>query len=95
MRQVWSATDSEQVYSPNLEAAFQFMLEHPLISDSPGTPPFKFIMAARFLKRNAPHLFQVSQIGAESENNTDRWLWDFLGAPETSLEGRANFDKPA
>lgn len=32
-----AATDSEQVYSPNLEAAFRFILEHPLISDSPGS----------------------------------------------------------
>jgi hypothetical protein len=88
MRQVSSATDSEQVYSPNLEAAFQFILEHPLISDSPGSQSFKFIMAARFLKRNAPHLFQVRQIGAESENHTDRWLWDLLSAPETPAKGR-------
>lgn len=82
MREVLSATDSEQVYSPNLQAAFQFILEHPLISDSPGSRSFKFMMAARFLKRNAPHLFQVRQIGAESEKHTDRWLWDFLSAPE-------------
>jgi hypothetical protein len=83
-----AVTDSEQVYSPHLEAAFQFMLENPLISDSPGSQSFKFMMAARFLKRNAPHLFQVRQIGAESENHTDRWLWDFLNALENSGEGR-------
>lgn len=88
MQQVSTAPHSEQVYSPNLEAAFQFILEHPLISDSPGSQSFKFIMAARFLKRNAPHLFQIRQIGAESENQTDRWLWDFLSAPETPTEGR-------
>ena len=91
MRQVWSATDSEQVYSPNLGAAFQFMLEHPLISDSPGSQSFKFILVARFLKRNAPHLFQVRQIGSESEKGTDRWLWDFLCAPETSVEERGGY----
>jgi hypothetical protein len=85
-----AATDSERVYSPNLEAAFQFILEHPLISDSPGSQSFKFMMAARFLKRNAPHLFQVRQIGAESENQTDRWLWDFLSARETSQDGSGN-----
>ncbi|HYY28294.1 MAG TPA: hypothetical protein VE860_10135 [Chthoniobacterales bacterium] len=88
---MWSATDSEQVYSPNLEAAFQFMLEHPLISASPGSLSSKFILVARFLKRNAPHLFQVRQIGAESENSTDRWLWDFLSAPETSVDRRGGY----
>jgi hypothetical protein len=70
--------DSEISYSPNLEAAFKLILEDPAISGSPERPSLIFIRAARFLKRNAPHLFQIREMGARSQNRMDRWLWDFL-----------------
>jgi hypothetical protein len=41
-------------------------------------PSFQFITAARFLKTHAPHLFEIHEMGAESENRMDRWLWDIL-----------------
>jgi hypothetical protein len=69
---------SEISYSPSLEAAFNFILEHPAISGSFERPSFQFITAARFLKNNAPRLFQIRETGAELENRMDRWLWDFL-----------------
>ena len=56
---VWSRMDSEISYSPNLEAAFKLILEDPAISGSLERPSLIFIRAARFLKRNAPHLFQI------------------------------------
>jgi hypothetical protein len=76
---VWARIDSEIWYSPSLEAAFRHILEDPTISRSPERLSFKFVKAARFLKNNAPHLFQIREMGAELENGMDRWLWDFLG----------------
>jgi hypothetical protein len=67
-----------EIYSPTLEAAFKFILEDPTISSSVERVSFQFITAARFLKHDAPHLFQVREMGAESENRMDRWLWDLL-----------------
>jgi hypothetical protein len=75
---VWSRTDSEIPYSPKLEGAFKLILENPVISGSPERPSLVFIRAARFLKSNAPHVFQIRKMGARSENRMDRWLWDFL-----------------
>lgn len=69
---------SEISYSPSLEAALEFILQDPLISSSMDRPSFQFIRAARFLKSNAPHLFQVREMGNGPENQMDRWLWDFL-----------------
>jgi hypothetical protein len=70
--------DSEIRYSPSLDAAFKFILEDSAISGSPERPSFEFLRAARFLKNNAPHLFQIREMGAETENRMDRWLWNFL-----------------
>lgn len=75
---VWSRMDSEIPYSPKLEAAFKLILENLAISGSPERPSLIFIRAARFLKNNAPHVFQIREMGARSENRMDRWLWDFL-----------------
>jgi hypothetical protein len=74
----WSRMDSEISYSPNLEAAFKLILEDPAIAGSPERPSQVFIRSARFLKSNAPHLFQIREMGARFENRMDRWLWDFL-----------------
>jgi hypothetical protein len=72
---------SEISYSPNLEATFEFILGNSLISGSRDRPSFPFITTARFLKNNAPHLFQIREMGAELENHMDRWLWDLLNQP--------------
>ncbi len=74
----WSRMVSEIAYSPSLGAALKFALEDPRISALLERQAFQFISAARFLKDSAPHLFQIHQMGAESENRMDRWLWDFL-----------------
>ena len=39
---------------------------------------FKFIRVARFLKDNAPHAFQIREMGTDAKNSMDRWLWDLL-----------------
>ena len=70
--------DGDASYSPKLQFAFKLVLEDPVISSSPESPFLKFIQAARFLKSHAPHLFQIREMGATSENRMDRWLWDFL-----------------
>jgi hypothetical protein len=69
---------SEISYSQSLVLAFEFILKNTSISDRQDTPSFQFITAARFLKKNAPHLFQIREMGAKSENRMDRWLWDLL-----------------
>ena len=69
---------SEISYSPSLEVTFEFILQTFSVSASRETPSFQFITAARFLKTNAPHLFQIREMGAKSENRMDRWLWDLL-----------------
>jgi hypothetical protein len=79
---LWSQMDSEVSYSPKLQGALKFMMEDPAISSSPERPSFKFIKAAKFLKHHAPHLFQIREMGAKSENRMDRWLWDFLDQSE-------------
>ena len=76
--------DSEISYSAKLQVAFKLMLEDPAISSSPERSSFKFIKAARFLKNQAPHLFQIRKMGAKPENRMDRWLWDFLEQSETA-----------
>jgi hypothetical protein len=60
------------------ELLTNFIRRHPAISSTPEIPSLKFIKAARFLKNNAPHPFQIREMGAKSEDNMDRWLWDFL-----------------
>ena len=69
---------SEVSYSQGLERTFEFILKNSPTSDAQDKPPFHFITAARFLKNNAPHLFQIREMGANSENRMDRWLWDLL-----------------
>jgi hypothetical protein len=69
---------SEISYSPSLEATIEFILRDSTISNPLDTPSYRFITAARFLKNNAPHLFQIHEMGAKSENRMDRWLWDLL-----------------
>jgi hypothetical protein len=69
---------TEMSYSPSLVVAFTFILQDPSISALPERPSFQFITTARFLKNNAPHLFQIREMGAELENRMDRWLWDLL-----------------
>jgi hypothetical protein len=69
---------SEVSYSHGLERTFEFLLKNSSSSNSQDTPSFQFITAARFLKSNAPHLFQIREMGAKSENRMDRWLWDLL-----------------
>jgi hypothetical protein len=70
---------SEISYSQRLETALKFILQDPSIPSPVERPTFRFITAARFLKNNAPHLFEIREMGAESENRMDRWLWDLLG----------------
>jgi hypothetical protein len=69
---------SQLSYSPSLEAAVQLILAHPVFEDELETSSFKFIRAARFLKDNAPHVFQIREMRAGNKNSMDRWLWDLL-----------------
>jgi hypothetical protein len=74
----WSQIVSEISYSPSLEATFKFIMHDPAIPPLLDRPSVQFITAARFLKSNAPYLFQVREMGAKSENHMDRWLWDII-----------------
>jgi hypothetical protein len=49
-------------YSPSLLAATKFIFDYPPFVDVEGTFSFKFIRVARFLKDNAPHVFQITRI---------------------------------
>jgi hypothetical protein len=69
---------SELSYSPSLKAAVQLILGDPAFVGEQQTPSFKFIRAARFLKANAPHVFQIREMRAVAKNSMDRWLWDLL-----------------
>jgi hypothetical protein len=71
--------DSELSYSPRLGAALKLILRDSAFVDERETFSFKFIRAARFLKDNAPHAFQIRETGAEAKSRMDRWLWDLLG----------------
>ncbi len=53
------------------------ILGDPAFVGDRATPSFKFLRAARFLKNNAPHVFQIHEMGTV-ENSMDRWLWDLL-----------------
>jgi hypothetical protein len=61
--------DSELSYSPSLEAAVKLILGDPAFVGERETPSFKFIRAARFLKDNAPHVFQIREMGTEAKNS--------------------------
>jgi hypothetical protein len=69
--------DSGLSYSPGLLAAVKLILDDPTFVGEQGTFSFKFIRAARFLKDNAPHVFQIHE-NTEAKNTMDRWLWDLL-----------------
>jgi hypothetical protein len=70
--------DSELSYSSSLEAAMNLILGHPAFARERATPSFKFIRAARFLRENAPHAFQIREMGIPAQNSMDRWLWNLL-----------------
>jgi hypothetical protein len=70
--------DSELSYSSSLEAAMNLILGHPDFVGEKATPSFKFIRAARFLRENAPHAFQIREMGIPAQNSMDRWLWNLL-----------------
>jgi hypothetical protein len=70
--------DSQLCYSPSLEAAVKLILGDPAFVGERETPSFKFIRAARFLKDNAPHVFQIREMHTKAKNRMDRWLWDLL-----------------
>jgi hypothetical protein len=70
--------DSELSYSPSLRMAVKLILRDPAFVGERETFSFKFIRVARFLKDNAPHVFQIREMGADAKNSMDRWLWDLL-----------------
>jgi hypothetical protein len=86
---------SELSYSPSLEAAVQLILRDPAFVDEQETPSFKFIRAARFLKANAPHVFQIREMRAKAKNTMDRWLWDLLDRESlSSISLQPSPDRP-
>jgi hypothetical protein len=70
--------DSGLSYSPSLQAAVNLILGDPAFIGDRATPSFKFLRAARFLKSQAPHVFQIHEMGTVAKNGMDRWLWDLL-----------------
>jgi hypothetical protein len=86
-----SRIDLEIPYSSSLEAAFKFILQDPILSSVPESSSFQFIRTARYLRKNAPQLFQIREMGAKYENRMDRWLWDLLeeGHPPEDLIGKS------
>ena len=70
--------DSELSYSSSLEAAMNSILGHPAFLGEQATSSFKFIRAARFLRENAPHAFQIREMGIPTQNSMDHWLWNLL-----------------
>ena len=57
----------------------QLVLADPIFRSATETSSLKFIRAARFLKINAPHVFQVREMLPGAMNTMDRWLWDIIG----------------
>ena len=55
----------------------KLILDDPAFVDEQGTFSFKFIRVARFLKEDAPHVFQIHE-NTETKNTMDRWRWDLL-----------------
>jgi hypothetical protein len=70
--------DSVLSYSSSLRTAVRLVLREPACFGERKTFSFKFIRVARFLKENAPHVFQITEMGSKSKNRMDRWLWDLL-----------------
>ncbi len=91
---------SELTYSPGLGRAVKLMLGDPVFVGHPEAFSYRFMRVARFLKANAPHLFRVSEMGAEAKNGMDRWLWDLLEQENASnlgditLQDAASLIKP-
>jgi hypothetical protein len=83
-------TNSEYSYSPSLDAALKLILRDPAFVDERETPSFKFIRAARFLKVNAPHSFQIREMGVEIKSGMDCWLWDLAPAVFSDLPSAIN-----
>ena len=70
--------DSKLGYPPSLEAAMKLILGDPAFVSVLETPSLQFIRAGRFLKDNAPPVFQIREMGTKEKNSMDRWLWDLL-----------------
>ena len=70
--------DSVLSYSSSLRTAVRLVLRELAFFGEPKTFSFKFIRVARFLKDNAPHVFQIRETGTKTKNSMDRWLWDLL-----------------
>jgi hypothetical protein len=49
---------------------------------------------ARFLKANAPHVFQIREMGTEERNSMDRWLWDLLEQEFATAMGDVKHQEP-
>jgi hypothetical protein len=65
--------DSELSYSQSLGTALKLMLKDPAFVGERETFSFKFIRVARFLKNNAPHVFQIRETGTEAKKRMDCW----------------------
>jgi hypothetical protein len=65
-------------YSLSLRMAVRLVLRELAFFCERETFSCKFIRVARFLKDNAPHVFQSTEMGSKSKNTMDRWLWDLL-----------------
>jgi hypothetical protein len=70
--------DSDLSYSASLGMAMKLILSDPAFAGDLERFSLKFIRVARFLKANAPHVFQIREMGTENRNSMDRWLWDML-----------------
>src|SRR5208283_255870 len=81
--------DSELSYSQSLGTAVKLILRDPAFMGEQETFSFKFIRVARFLKDNAPHAFQIREMGSDAENSVDRWLWDLLDGSGANLKNSA------
>jgi hypothetical protein len=56
----------------------RLVFREPAIFGEPKTFSYKFIRVARFLKDNAPHVFQITEMSSKSKYRMDRLLWDPL-----------------
>ena len=70
--------DSDLSYSASLGMAMKLILSDPAFAGDMERFSLKFIRVARFLKANAPHVFQIHEMGVEAKNSMDRWLWDLF-----------------
>ncbi len=69
---------SDLSYSASLGMAMKLVLSDAAFAGDPESFSRRFIKAARFLKANAPHSFQIREMGTADINRMDRWLWDIL-----------------